>query len=120
MFNMLEDYDCISLQKDDIKIPFWMEQQPLDTWRQTRKQISRCDLVISSCTSVAHLAGAMGIETWIVVPILPYYLWALPGNTTPHYDSVTLFRQEKYGNWNAPFKTMTEQLKLKLKQKVAA
>ena len=120
MFNMLEDYDCISLQKDDIKIPFWMEQQPLDTWRQTREQISRCDLVISSCTSVAHLAGAMGIETWIVVPILPYYLWALPGNTTPHYDSVTLFRQEKYGNWNAPFKTMTEQLKLNLKQKVAA
>ena len=120
MFDMLEDYDCISLQKDDVEIPFWMEQQPLDTWRQTRKQISRCDLVISSCTSVAHLAGAMGIETWIVVPILPYYLWALPGNTTPHYDSVTLFRQEKYGNWNAPFKTMTEQLKLNLKQKVAA
>ena len=117
---MLDDYDCISLQKDDIKIPFWMEQQPLDTWRQTREQISRCDLVISSCTSVAHLAGAMGIETWIVVPILPYYLWALPGNTTPNYDSVTLFRQKKYGNWNAPFKTMTEQLKFKLKQKVAA
>jgi hypothetical protein len=126
MFDMLENHDCISLQKYDkeidglVEAPFWMEQQPLDSWSQTRAQISRCDLVITSCTSVAHLAGAMGVKTWIVVPILPYYLWALPGNKTPYYDSVTLFRQEEYGNWEAPFKAMTEQLQLQLQQKVAA
>ena len=55
--------------------------------------------------------GAMGIETWIVVPILPYYLWALPGDKTPHYDSVTLYRQEKYGCWEAPFKKIKQDLK---------
>ena len=129
MFDAVKDEDCICLQKDVevygetaglVVTPSWMETPSLEEWKDTQMAISRCDLVISSCTSVAHLAGAMGIETWIVVPILPYYLWALPGNTTPHYDSVTLFRQEKYGNWNAPFKTMTEQLKLNLKQKVAA
>ena len=126
MFDMLENHDCISLQKYDketdnnVPAPFWMETQPLNTWAQTREQISRCDLVITSCTAVAHLAGAMGVETWIVVPILPYYLWALPGNKTPYYDSVTLFRQEKYGCWKAPFELMTEQLKLRNKQEVAA
>ena len=124
MFDMLEGQDCISLQKYDkdtennVPAPDWMEAPTLDTWRQTREQISRCDLVITSCTSVAHLAGAMGVETWIVVPVLPYYLWALPGNKTPHYDSVTLFRQEEYGNWEAPFKHMAKQLQLR--QKVAA
>jgi len=52
----------------------------------------------------------MGVPTWIVVPVLSYYLWAMPGIKSPFYDSVTLFRQEKYGDWSAPF----EQIKKKL------
>jgi len=52
----------------------------------------------------------MGVETWVVVPILPYYLWALSGNKTPHYANVTLFRQEEYGNWDAPFKEIKHRL----------
>lgn len=116
MFDMLKNHDCISLQKYDketdnnVEAPFWMEAQPLDTWRKTREQISRCELVITSCTAVAHLAGAMGVETWIVVPILPYYLWALPGDTTPYYDCVKLFRQTKYGCWKDPFNNIKKEL----------
>jgi hypothetical protein len=102
MFDAVKDQDCISLQQHG-DIPNWMGRPSLETWEDTRTQISRCDLVITSCTSIAHLAGAMGIETWIVVPILSYYLWALPIDTTPYYDSVTLFRQEQYGKWEEPF-----------------
>ncbi len=76
----------------------------------TRDSISECELVITSCTSVAHLASSMGIKTWIVTPILPYYLWALPGNKTPYYNNVTLFRQEKYGDWKKPFDKIKEEL----------
>ena len=99
MFDVVRDQDCISLQKDG-DIPDWMEKPSLETWNNTRNEISRCDLVItSSCTSVAHLAGAMGIKTFIVVPILSILSYGLyPVNTTPYYDSVTLFRQEKYGS----------------------
>jgi len=75
-------------------------------------------LVITSCTSIAHLAGAMGVETWVIVPILPYYLWALPTNTTPHYDSVTLFRQEKYGCWEAPFMKIKSELNHVIERKI--
>jgi hypothetical protein len=116
MFDAVRDLDCISLQKEDgetdgnTPTPDWMEKPSLETWADTRRQLSRCDLVITSCTAVAHLAGAMGIQTWIVVPILPYYLWALPGHKTPHYDSVTLFRQEQYGDWEAPFKEIKKKL----------
>ena len=120
MFDLVKDSDCISLQKDDddnadglVLAPDWMEKPTLETWQDTQRAISRCDLVITSCTGVAHLAGAMGVETWIVVPILPYYLWSLPGNKTPHYDSVTLFRQEAYGCWKAPFKKLKKQLQLR-------
>ena len=110
MFNTVKDEDCICLQKELEKLPEWMEQPSLETWKDTQLAISRCDLVITSCTGVAHLAGAMGVETWVVVPILPYYLWALSGNKTPHYANVTLFRQEEYGNWDAPFKEIKHRL----------
>jgi len=113
MFDAVKGYNCVSLQRDkDAELkPEWMAQAPLDDWQTTRKSISECQLVISSCTSVAHLSAAMGIETWIVVPVLPYYLWALPGDKTPYYDSATLFRQEKYGDWSGPFKNIEEKLK---------
>ena len=122
MFDAVKGYDCISLQRDkdsELK-PGWMKQATLDDWQITRKSISECELVISSCTSIAHLSAAMGVETWIVVPILPYYLWALPGDVTPYYDSATLFRQEKYGSWEEPFMKIKEQLHCMNMLKMAA
>lgn len=106
------DAEFISLQRDaDVeKTPSWVRQVPLDTWHQTRDAVASCDLVISSCTSVAHLAGAMGVETWIVTPVMPYFLWALDGEATPYYKSVHLFRQEVFGEWEAPFEKVRERL----------
>ena len=107
MFNALKgtNAEFISLQRDDGSefCPSWVKTVPLNTWEDTRNAIASCDLVISSCTSVAHLSAAMGVQTWIVVPILPYYLWAKEGDTTPWYDGVTLFRQETFGDWTSPF-----------------
>lgn len=112
MFDAVKDQDCISLQKEG-DIPDWMGESFLESWEDTKDEISKCDLVISSCTSVAHLSAAMGIETWIVVPILPYYLWALPGDTTPHYECVTIFRQEQYNKWEEPFMRIKELIDLR-------
>ena len=113
MFDAVHGLDCVSLQRDEgaDQHPKWMMQADVSDWIATRKSISQCELVITSCTSIAHLAAAMGIKTFIVVPILSYYLWALPGDKTPYYDSVTLFRQEKYGDWSAPFEKIKEKLK---------
>jgi hypothetical protein len=113
MFDAVKGFDCVSLQRDegaDLK-PDWMPQAEVSDWSATRKSISQCELVITSCTSVAHLAAAMGIETWIVVPVLPYYLWALPGGTSPYYDSAKVFRQITLGNWAEPFGIIKEKLK---------
>lgn len=82
----------------------------LKSWEDTAGAIKNLDLVITSCTSVAHLAAAMGKPTWIVVPLMAYYTWALPGNLTPWYDSVKLFRQEVYGSWQEPFDGVKEAL----------
>jgi hypothetical protein len=98
------DADFICLQRDEGEehCPAFIRKVALNDWEQTRDVISGCELVISSCTSVAHLAGAMGVPTWVVVPVLHYYIWSVPGDRTPFYDSVRLFRQEKFGCWDAP------------------
>ena len=121
LFDSVKDFDIefVSLQKDvgtELK-PDWVKEVNLDTWIDTQKEISKCDLVISSCTSIGHLSGAIGVPTWIIVPILPYYLWALPTDTTPYYNSVKLFRQEVYGNWSEPFDKIHNELEILLNNK---
>jgi len=102
-----------SLQRDDDCVdglPFADMREQMKTWEDTASIISDLDLVISSCTSIAHLSAAMGIPTWIITPIMPYYTWAVPGNTSRWYNSVKLFRQEKYGNWDKPFENIRKEI----------
>jgi ADP-heptose:LPS heptosyltransferase len=106
------DVEYVSLQRDEGKEerPEWAQEVCLEDWTDTAAEIAKCDLVISSCTSIAHCSAAMGVPTWVITPVMPYYLWALPGDTSPWYDSVKLFRQEKYGEWNAPFAKLKVEL----------
>ena len=102
-----------SLQRDENLVdglPFGDMREQMKTWEDTADIIAGCDLIISSCTSVAHLAASMGIPTWVVVPIMPYYTWAVPGNTSKWYDSVRVYRQTKYGEWETPFNQIRKDL----------
>lgn len=114
MFNAVKDADAefISLQRDEgaDSCPSWVKQVPLDSWEDTRNAVASCDLVISSCTSVSHLSAAMGVETWVVTPVMPYFLYALEGETCPYYDTMKLMRQEVFGDWTAPFEKIKERL----------
>jgi tetratricopeptide (TPR) repeat protein len=65
----------------------------LSDFAQTAAMVSCLDLVISVDTSVAHLAGALGRPTWILLPYVPDYRWLLDRNDSPWYPTVRLFRQ---------------------------
>ena len=109
----LKQFSFYSLQRDDDLLDtgqFIDLRYEMKTWRDTAEIISGLDLIITSCTSVAHLSAAMGKPTWIIVPTLSYYMWVLPGNKSPWYDSVTLYRQTEYNNWNAPFEQLKKDL----------
>lgn len=103
----------ISLQRDEGAefCPDFIKKVPLNNWQETMDIISECDIVVSSCTSVAHLSAAMGIETCVIVPVLNYYIWSFPGDRSPYYNSVKLFRQKKFGEWDDPIKELGIHLK---------
>jgi ADP-heptose:LPS heptosyltransferase len=60
---------------------------------ETATLVSCLDLVITVDTSVAHLAGALGRPTWILLPWTPDYRWLLEREDSPWYPTVRLFRQ---------------------------
>lgn len=119
----IEGVTLYSLQRDEDLVdglPFADLRDQMKTFDDTASIIAGLDLVITSCTSVAHLAAALGKETWIIVPVLPYYAWAEPGDKSVWYDSVRLFRQEKYGEWDAPLNAVRTALEDKVSMKAAA
>jgi tetratricopeptide (TPR) repeat protein len=69
------------------------------SFRDTAAAISLLDLVITVDTSVAHLAGALGCPTWIMIAEPPDWRWLLEGDRTPWYPSMRIFRQRKRNDW---------------------
>jgi FkbM family methyltransferase len=61
------------------------------------------DLVITSDTSVPHLAGALGVPTWMALSISPDWRWFLDREDSPWYPTLRLFRQQKLGDWEEVF-----------------
>jgi tetratricopeptide (TPR) repeat protein len=72
---------------------------PLGDFVDTAGAIANLDLVLTVDTSIAHLAAAMGVPTWIMLPFSPDWRWMLDRADSPWYPSVRLFRQTKPGDW---------------------
>jgi len=119
LYNTVKDLDAdfYSLQKDD-----GIEELPdfpgiinvedrLETLEDTMALISNLDLVITSCTSIAHLAASQGKEVIVMVPISAYYLWCQVGNKSHWYgDNVTLIKQTSPRIWDSAFKQLKSEL----------
>jgi ADP-heptose:LPS heptosyltransferase len=69
------------------------------------------DLVISVDTSVAHLAGALGKPTWIMLPHNSDWRWLLEREDSPWYPSVKLYRKTTVGSWDPIMKRIQSDLK---------
>lgn len=70
--------------------------------------IAHLDLVISIDTAVAHLAGAMGKRTLLLLPFAPDWRWMLERGDSPWYRTMHIFRQRTAGNWTDPVRLLTE------------
>lgn len=70
---------------------------------ETAALIATLDLVVTTDTSIAHLAGALGKPVWIMLPHLADWRWMLHTETTPWYPTARLFRQQASGDWAGVF-----------------
>ena len=116
---MSEKFEWISLQKEvrpadqpvlaTAGIRTFAEH--LHDFADTAALCSLMDLVISVDTSVAHLAGALGIPLFVLLPFAPDWRWMLTREDCPWYPTMQLFRQDKGGDWQAPISRVAEALK---------
>lgn len=74
----------------------------LQSFSDTAALCACVDLVISVDTSVAHLSGALGQSTWVLLPHLPDWRWLTQRSDSPWYPSARLYRQAQARDWNAP------------------
>ena len=108
-------FSLYSLQMKDTPVPddcrrFIKEFHSSDReFLDTFSIVSQMDLVITSCTSIAHIAAVMGKEVCVFVPIMEYYVWtSSTGKSWWYGDNVHLFRQKKPRRWDEPLKELKE------------
>ena len=109
----------ISLQKDvrdvDRKIlsahPHIVDiADELVDFSATASLIDCLDLVVTVDTSVAHLSGALGQETCVLLSFSPDWRWMLNGVDCPWYSTMRLYRQEKLAEWSGPLERIRSAL----------
>jgi hypothetical protein len=113
----------ISLQKNDgvgqlHELPNWMKIEtlgdsfdaPPDAFVDTAAVMENVDLVITSDTAIAHLAGALGRPTWVALKHVPDWRWGLDRSDSPWYPTIRLFRQATPDDWSGVFAEMASNL----------
>jgi hypothetical protein len=68
------------------------------------------DLIITSDSALAHLAGSLGVPVWVALPFVPDWRWLLDRADSPWYPTMRLFRQRSRGEWAQVFAEMTQEL----------
>jgi hypothetical protein len=73
-------------------------------------QVAAMDLVISISNTTAHMAGALGVECWTILPMIADWRWFLERDDTPWYPTMRLFRQHQRDDWAGVFADVAKAL----------
>jgi Tfp pilus assembly protein PilF len=95
-------------------VPVTVLQPDIDTdagpFMDTAAVMLHLDLIVTSDTSIAHLAGALGVPVWLATSFAPDWRWMIGSEDSPWYPSMRLFRQTKVGQWSDVFQRMASAL----------
>ena len=101
--------DLEELERQGVRIAHW--QDAIDDYEETAALLNGLDLVISVCTAVIHLGGALARPVWVMTPYSPEWRYGIAGASMPWYSSVRLFRQPSFGDWPAVIAAVARELK---------
>lgn len=94
--------------KTGISIHNWPEA--ISSYDETAALVSSLDLIITVCTAVVHLSGALGKPVWVMAPQVPEWRYGVYGKSMPWYPSSKVFRQTVRGNWSDVIEKIYKQL----------
>ena len=86
----------------------------LETWDDTLDYIDQMDVIVSSCTSLVHAAGALGKRTVVITPIAEYLIWTSTrtDESSPWYgDNFHVIKQQTVRDWSVPLARVGELLR---------
>ena len=83
-----------------------------EEFADTAAMLMALDLVVTSDTALAHLAGALGVSVWVVLPAVPDWRWLTDRGDSPWYPTMRLFRQQTAGDWDAVFGQVADEIAL--------
>ena len=105
---MLEGVELFSLQIDEAVAQIATAPRTIidlspyvSDMADTAAQLQQLDLVITVDTAIAHLAGALGVQTWVLLPFTSDWRWLQTRTDSPWYPTMRLFRQPKPGDWKS-------------------
>lgn len=106
------DHDTLTQQAAAANAPILVNQQvdqfaDIDTFAA---QIAAMDLVITIDNSTAHLAAALGVPTWVLLPYVPDWRWLQTRQNSPWYPTVRLFRQTELEDWQSVVRRVEDAL----------
>ena len=124
----LENVEFVSLQKgkysDEKKslneIEFVSGQEEFDKtldFKITSAVIANCDYIITSDSSIAHLAGSMNIRTYLALSYVPEWRWLSIGEKTNWYKNMSLHRQKNWGEWADVLEEIVNDINGKMQEK---
>jgi len=117
--SLIDNFEYHSLQKEyrdeDKKIikketKIFDHSTELYNFEDTAALVDCMDLIITIDSAIAHLAGALAKETWIMLPFNDDYRWLLDRDDSPWYPTVKLYRQSKMGEWDSVIKSVNKDL----------
>ncbi len=77
----------------------------------TAALMQHLDLMVTSDTAIAHLAGALGVPVWLVLPAACDWRWLRERGDSPWYPTLRLFRQQRWGDWDEVFARLAGELR---------
>jgi tetratricopeptide (TPR) repeat protein len=115
-FINLQYGDCIdelaeAKEKLGINIQHWDDANPLKDLDSFASQIRALDMVISIDNSTVHMAGALGVIVWTLLPFSCDWRWMKDVEYTPWYPTMRLFRQPAPGDWESVMTKVFEKLR---------